>query len=280
METFDRLDGLLERFTVRARQFHVGPLCSIRRFAAEPGRGFLHILRSGVLTVADGEHHSFRRIAEPSLLFYPRPHEHSFHARVDQPVDLACAALEFDGGRDHPLVRALPDVVTVPIAETPGLAGTLDLLFAEIDEFQCGHRHITDRLFEVVLLKLLRRLLDRPEHLGLPAGLLAGLADSQLARALTAVHEDPGRAWTLESLAKAANMSRSAFAARFRERVGTTPHRYLTIWRMVIARQLIRRGHPISQVAAELGYTSSSFSRAFALEEGLPPRAWAESKRH
>ncbi|WP_449281932.1 AraC family transcriptional regulator [Leucobacter sp.] len=275
----DRLDPMLERFSVRARQFHVGPLCELRRFDAEPGRGFLHILRAGALHVEDGRMPGLRTVSEPSLLFYPRPHEHLFHARADRPVDLACATLEFDGGGAHPLVRALPDVVTVPIAEVEGLDRSLDLLFAEIDEFRCGHRYVVDRLFEIALLKLLRWLLDHPRDVGLPPGLFTGLADPAIARALAGMHEDPGRSWTLETLGRLARMSRSAFAARFRELVGTPPHEYLTGWRITIGQQRLREGRPVAQIAAELGYTGSSFSRVFAQRTGSSPRAWAEDQR-
>ena len=275
----DRLDALLNRFSVRAERVHTGDFCAVRRFPAVPGRGFLHILRAGSLTVSDETGAAPRVLSEATLLFYPRPHEHAFRAEAGDGVLLDCAALDFDGGSAHPLVAALPEVVTVPVAGVSGLDGALALLGEEVADPRCGHRHVIDRLFEIVLLKLLRHLLDRPEQYGIPSGLLGGLADPEIARALVAMHERPGEPWTLDELGRTARMSRSAFAARFREAVGAAPYDYLIDWRLTVGQQLLRRGVPVAQVAAELGYTSSSFSRVFAQRQGEPPRAWAERSR-
>ena len=280
MEPLNRLDNVLDRFAVRAHQIRLGPLCDRRRFDAGPGQGFLHILREGRLTVVDGEHGAPRVVSEPSVLFYPRALPHTFEVeRPDARVDLACALLEFEGGEHHPLVRALPEVITVPIADVAGLDLSLALLHSEIDEFRCGRRHVIDRLFEIALLKLLRWLLDHPHEVGLPPGLITGFSDLNIARALAGMHADPGRAWSLEELGGLASMSRSAFSARFRELVGETPHGYLTTWRLAVGRQLLREGRTISDVAAELGYTSSSFSRLFSSREGRSPRAWVQAHR-
>ncbi|KUF05860.1 AraC family transcriptional regulator [Leucobacter sp. G161] len=278
MNPIDRLDALLRRFAVRAQQFYDGTLCHTRDFEAVPGRGFLHVLRRGSMTVSDGTGRVPREITEPSVLLYPRAHEHVFTPSADTGVDLACATLTFDGGAMHPLVTALPDVLTVPIADVQGLDPILDLLENEIGAISCGHRHIVDRLFEVVLIKILRHLLDRPGEYDLPGGgVFGGMADPHIAHALAAVHAQPGEAWTLDRLAQTAHMSRSAFAERFRELVGTTPHDYLTSWRMTVGKQLLTQQLPVTRVATELGYTGSSFSRVFAQREGMSPRAWLDT---
>lgn len=275
----DRLDALLHRFSVRAERLHTGPFQGSRHYHARHGQGYVHVLRAGTLRVSDGERGTTRTISEPSLLLYPRPHEHRFDATGNDGVLLACATLHVDGGAAHPLMAALPAVLTVPIRELSGLDEVLSLLDAESADPRCGHRHVLDRLFEIVLFKLLRHLVDRPERVGLPGGLLAGLADPALARALVAMHERPGEPWSLDALGRVARMSRSSFAARFRGVVGVTPYEYLLDWRVTVGQQRLRQGVAVTQVAAELGYSGGSFSRVFVQRRGLTPRAWAEAAR-
>lgn len=278
MPSLDRLSPLLERFRVHTRLFHSGPLCGTTVFPASGGHGFLHVLRRGDMEVthrrSDG---STERevISRPSLLFFPRPIDHSFLNAPTDESDFACATLDFDGGATHPLVRTLPSTIVLPLDEVETLGPALDLLFSEVDNVRCGRPLVADRMFEVVLIQLLRWMLDHTDQLELPPGLIPGLADERLAPALVAVHDAPGDAWNLDSLARTANMSRSAFAARFKEVLGCSPGDYLTEWRLTIAQEQLRAGMSVTSVAAELGYASSSaFSRVFAQRMGHSPRAW------
>jgi AraC-like DNA-binding protein len=279
----DRLSSLLERFRVRTQLFHDGPLCGRTEFPAGRGHGFLHVLRRGSMDVTypsgDGISRSIR-VEQPSLLFFPRPIDHVFHNPPTDESDFACAELDFDGGATHPLVRTLPDVVVLPLADIATLQPALDLLFAEVDNVRCGKRLLADRLFEVVLIQLMRWMLDHADDLGLPQGLLSGLSDERLAPTLVALHDEPGADWNLARMAQRANMSRSVFAARFKEVVGQPPGDYLTDWRLTIAQQQLVTGRSVGEVAAELGYASASaFSRVFAQRVGDPPREWATTRR-
>lgn len=278
-QRLDRLSSLFERFGVRAHLFHTGPLCGVTTYAAQPGRGFLHVLRQGEMVVTHLAKSGLQRIEvrEPSLLFYPRPLTHRFHNAPADGADFACATLDFEGGPHHPLVRALPPLVFLPLRQVDGLAPALQLLFSETDQVQCGQRLLADRLFEVVLLQLLRWLLNHPEQGGLPVGLLTGLADPRLSRALTAMHDRPGDPWSLESLAQEAGMSRTAFAAHFKQVVDTTPADYLAHWRLSLAQAGLRQGKPVKLLATELGYANASaLSRVFAQKLGLSPTQWLD----
>jgi len=274
----DRLSGILARFRVHAQLHHSGMLCGLNHFDAGEGHGFLHVLRRGRLEVS---HPGARdvpasiRLDEPTLLLYPRPLTHRFHNPPQEGSDFTCARLCFDGGPENPLARALPPLVALPLTRVPGLELALELLFSETDRVRCGQRLLADRLFEVVVLQLLRWLLDHPQEAGIRPGLIAGLSDPRLARALVAMHDDPGGPWTLERMAERAGMSRTAFATCFRETVGQTPADYLTGWRVALAQSRLREGRPIKILANELGYANpSALSRAFAAKVGMSPRHW------
>lgn len=276
----DRLSSLLERFRVRAHPSGAVVRSGIREFDAREGLGFLHVLRSGSMEVEHpGEAVLPRRlrIAEPTVLFYPRAAAHRFRISGEG-GELNCALLEFDGGIRNPLARALPPLVVLSLARVEGLAPALTLLFDETERVRCGQRLLAERLFEVVLIQLLRWLLDHGAEVGVQPGLIAGLSDPRLARALVAIHEAPGARWSVDRMARCAGMSRTAFAVAFRRVVGQTPADYLADWRITIAQSRLRSGRPLEPLAGELGYANASgLSRAFAARIGRSPRDWLRS---
>ena len=108
-------------------------------------------------------------------------------------------------------------------------------------------------------------------------GWVAGLRDPSLGRALSAFHADSADPWTLESLARTAGLSRSAFAARFTQVMGETAIGYVTSWRMDLAARLVReQSLPLSRVAEHVGYRSeAAFNRAFRRAHGMTPGVFA-----
>jgi len=61
--------------------------------------------------------------------------------------------------------------------------------------------------------------------------------------------------WSVESLAREARMSRSAFASRFKRVLGQTPLAYLTLWRLHKAGTMIRSSDTsLFEVAKAVGY--------------------------
>lgn len=268
----DRLQGLLQRFSVSARMFHSGPLCGLTDFQPN-GQGQLHLLRSGPVEVRHADAQLF--VAEPSLLLYPRPLAHRFLTDTDAGADMACANLAFGPGDHHPLARALPAFVCLPLADLHSAQPVLDLLFDEAFAHRCARQTVVDRLFEVVLVLVLRHLLDTGQVQGGP---LAGLGHPQLAKALAAMHDDPVRTWTLDTLAAQAGMSRSRFAELFAQVVGQPPAAYLATFRITLAQDALQRGERLERIAQQVGYGSAAaLSRAFTSVCGVSPRQWRQA---
>lgn len=274
--TAPALADVLARLEVRAQIFHNGVLCETVAFPAEPGVGHLHLLRHGRLRVESAQAPALDLLA-PALVFYPRPLPHRFVQAAVDGADLVCSHLRFGGAAGLPLVRSLPAVLALPLGADGPLHTALTLLFAEADAVRQvpeGRHALLNRLSEVVVLLLLRVL--EPEH---RAGLLAGLADARLAKALHAVHEQPALRWTLADAAACAGMSRARFAAHFRQVLGQTWGDYLSAWRVSLAQALLERGGSAKQAALEAGYASASgLARAFASQRLPPPKQWARQR--
>jgi AraC-like DNA-binding protein len=274
----DRLSAVLERFRIQTRLSFSGAMCGLHRFPQREGVGYLHLLRSGSVEVTYPNVRPKResiKITEPTVFLYARSLAHHFRNPPKNGSDFTCAEIEFDGGSAHLIARALPDAVVIPLREIEGLQASLELLFAETSRVQCGQRILADRLFEVVLIQLLRWLLDHPTSVGIDTGLVAGLSSPKIAKALTAIHEAPEGSWSVEKLACESAMSRTAFATEFKALVGKSPAEYLAEWRMAIVKSRLRDGASLKLLAAELGYSNqSALSRAFTNLHGQSPREW------
>ena len=151
---------------------------------------------------------------------------------------------------------------------------TLYYLIKEAQAQSTTNQPMLARLTELMFLEVLRHYMQElaPDQ----KGWLAGLKDPYVNRAITLLHVQPARAWTVEDLARDAGVSRSALAGRFTDLIGESPMRYLTGWRMHLARQLLCEGHhSLAEVAERVGYESEyAFNRAFKRQVGEPPAAW------
>jgi AraC-like DNA-binding protein len=178
------------------------------------------------------------------------------------------------GSPDHPLLSLLPAVLHIGRSGDPAdewVDATLRALAAEAARPRLGAETLITRLCDVVLLQAIRCWLESSPDAS--RGWLGALRDEQLGRALAAIHGDPGRAWTVASLAQVAHLSRAAFAQRFALLTGGTPIAYLTEHRMRVATALMRdEGLSASEAAYRVGYGSlAAFSRAYKRVTGGPP---------
>jgi len=265
-------------------------------------KALIHVVDRGAawLTVA-GEGAKPIPLSAGDLVLFPRSVRHQFQDRPGSPVFmldhvigmegggrcesirrggrgpesvLICGGVGFAAGAPDSLLRSLPHSVVVRADQaeaTPGFAATVRLFCAEAASDRPGASLLASRLAEVLFVQALRAWMD--EGGAGRRGLLGALRDPQIAQALSLIHDSPQASWTVESLAKKVAMSRSSFAARFAQRTGDSPLRYVTRWRMALAAEALRGGQvSIAELADQLGYGSqAALTKAFKREHGVPP---------
>lgn len=242
-------------------------------------------LRPGDLAlVPHGEGH---RLASEAGVRAPRldelHHEHVSeryailrHGGGGAHTSLVCGAVRFDHPAAHHLVKLLPKVIRVEASSSPQMEwmqSTLRLMAAEAAELRPGGETVITRLADILVIQAIRSWIEQDP--AAQTGWLGALSDRQIGRALTLVHREPSRAWTVASLASEIGMSRSAFAARFTDLVGEPAMQYLARWRMHVAvTWLEEEDAGLGELAVRLGYQSeAAFSRAFKRYVGVSPGA-------
>lgn len=285
--TPDLLSNILAQYRLRAEVFASPSVCGNWRVnTAGLHRAGFHLVRAGGcwLHLRDTDP---RWLDAGDIVFMPGDVWHVLSPRAvldddsmalvddgDGPVTrLTCGSVAFEERAGEALLGALPGAIVIAAADSAeplAQRALAQLLTSEAAESGPGRQAALDRLAEVVFVRVLRHVIDA----GLAdTGLLAGLRDRNLRRALTAVHEDWRHDWQLEDLAETAGLARSTFARRFRAVVGEAPMHYVTAWRMWHAeRSLARSGQSVAAVAEQLDYASeAAFRRAFARVRGRPP---------
>lgn len=245
-----------------------------------------HIVRPGEFAlVPHGEGHGIMsRHGERTVPFFDLPiqrvtdrYEILHHGGGGEPTTLICGAVCFDHPAAQDLVKLLPKLIHIRTWSTPHadwMHSTLRLMAAETSGQQPGGETIVTRLADILVIQSIRTwLVENPED---RSGWLGALSDERIGPALMLIQRDPTNDWTVESLAAAVSMSRSAFAARFTALVGDSPVQYLTRWRMHLAGTWLREQRiTLAECASKLGYRSeAAFSRAFKRIMGQPPGAW------
>jgi AraC-like DNA-binding protein len=221
-----------------------------------------------------------------TLRDHPRTHARSFCevARPDgnviryggggTPTTIISGFLCFDKPSLKPVSQLLPSLILIKADQARSLAlhTTLQLLASEMAEAAPGSEVVANRLAEILFIQAIRAHIASGGE-GCKRGWFRAIFDPQIGAALKSVHENVNEQWTVDSLAAAASMSRSAFALRFKELLGQTPLEYVTEWRMQKAIQLLlQRDKKLVEIAQSVGYDSdAAFSKAFKRVVGLAP---------
>lgn len=186
---------------------------------------------------------------------------------------MLCGAFHFAYPTGFPLLHRLPKLIHIPGAQgrmAQGFADIVRLIACESALQQPGTAVVLNRLTELLFIQMIRRWLDQQAEASMGWG--AALRDQPISAALGLLHHSPAHKWTVNELAAAVALSRSAFSARFTELVGEPPLTYLTRWRMLRATRLLKNEVSMETIAEQLGYESeAAFRKAFKREVGMPP---------
>ncbi|WP_372346507.1 cupin domain-containing protein [Streptomyces sp. KL116D] len=152
-------------------------------------------------------------------------------ARAHEDTYVCCIDFVFEETNASVLFDVLPPIVLVRAGDPRGalLANLSALTVAEMESAGVGRSLVLEHLAQLILVHMLRVHADQTDR---PVGWLGALVEDGIGAALRAMHADVARRWTLDELAAVSRMSRSAFAAAFKAKVGTAPLTYLIEWRM------------------------------------------------
>jgi transcriptional regulator GlxA family with amidase domain len=172
-------------------------------------------------------------------------------------------------------VEALPPVLSLPASIDDPIHAVVTLLSREMLHAEPGKQTVLDRLLDVLVVLGLRAGLT---HSATAPAWFRAASDPRLSPALQAMHVNAGEPWTVDELAKLSNMSRATFARVFQHALGQAPMRYLSDWRMTLARDLLlAQDVALAEIAARVGYSSVyAFATAFRRHHGEPPGRWRQ----
>ncbi|MEI6001992.1 AraC family transcriptional regulator [Paraburkholderia bengalensis] len=216
---FDRLDGLLHLYLIRAHLLHSRTWRGTYNVRRESGKGQFFLVWGGSSTVMR-QGSGGLPVDEHSLIISTRSSVDNIVSNVVGDMHLAGGSLDFEGDLPNPIIDALPEIVCSPLSGIVGAASTLQLLSEVAPDSVARREALAVYLFNVFLTQLLRNLIDTKQ---IDSGLLSRLATPKLRKAIVSMREKPGLDWSLDMLAQTAGMSRTAFISSFRETVGYTP---------------------------------------------------------
>lgn len=297
--TMDVLSDVLRLLRLRASVFLHSDFCGTWTVdSSGSGKATFHLVAHGNCWLHLPGAHQPQALAAGDLVVFPRDARHIISGSTAPLPDetppgivtsggegastsLICGYFEFDSPQVNPLLDALPDAVHIRSEQADNaiwLDTLVRLISLETEVDSPGAEAIVDKLSDVLFVQVVRTYMREN---GPPQGLLAALSDTQIYRALQAVHLSPGSAWSVEILAMEAGMSRSAFARRFQQLMNITPMHYVAGWRMQRAYDVLAEGRQsVAAVAETFGYQSeASFSKAFKQHVGVGPGAVRKSAR-
>ncbi|MCE5976509.1 AraC family transcriptional regulator [Pseudomonas sp. JR33AA] len=288
------VDWLLEGLELDASLFHVGRYCGGWHASTQGmGRASFHLVVQGHCWLhIDGQPQAVRLEKGDGVFLLrdlayrlssdqdpvdacaqPRQAMQALDNTAGDGVGLVCGFFHFHSGLSTLIVEGLAEWILLRAEDPTGSAARalFGLILEECRRAPGPSQALLERLTHLLFLYVLRQ-----QHAGQSLGGMVALArQPAFAGLLEQLIEHPGQAWTLESMAACAGLSRSAFFKRFSELAGQSPGQVLLALRMRQACQLLQAGQTVEHVGAQVGYQSvAAFTRAFAKAVGVQPGAY------
>lgn len=295
MVNTDVLSSVLRLLRFKASVFFHARYCGSWTIdTSGSGRSTFHLIAGGNCYLHLPDQEKSIPLHTGDLIVFPRDSKHRItdveiyneDEHVSNPIEvdscevegataLICGYFDFDDPKRNPVINALPDTVLVKgsgnIIE-PRLQILIDLMKSETDNSVTGSDVVIDKLSEILFIYAVRSHINESAP---QSGILAALTDTQISRALDAIHDKPAEAWTVEKLAMEAGISRAPFSAHFSELMGKPPMTYVGEWRMQLANVELKEGKKsMLEIAESVGYSSEvAFRKAFKQITGITPGA-------
>ncbi|MEM7304724.1 MAG: AraC family transcriptional regulator [Pseudomonadota bacterium] len=297
----DVLSHLLDTFRLDSRVFHNGQYCGDWQIDTSGARKVaFHVVTYGEceLLLERGTSHQ-GTLKTGDLVVFPRDREHRIASNPNPKsqlnrsqsmsfsdglqssgTGLVCGHLEFEQHHNQFLIDLLPDTIVVHSHDKPwdqNLRPIVDLLIAESLQTEPGVHATLNRLTELFFVIILRQYLVNAKE---TKSFADAFSDTRILKVLEIVYEEPEKEWDVNSMAQIAAMSRSAFAARFKELLNESPMQHIKRWRMRNAYRWLRDERlTVNEAADRSGYnTEAAFAKAFKKEIGVSPGIVRKSK--
>ena len=257
-----------------------------------------HCVLQGSCFIKSGQQQTFTELHAGDVSFLPRGIGHTIAnspttnciERVIEPgkvciktnvsddlaeTRLLCGVFQSEDDFQHPIFTTLPEFMHIPFSEDekgPSWGQHAGYMIENALRYQTpGLEVLIDRLYEILFIQILQRYF----HINSSSSCFYTLEQNpRISQVLNAIHANPADDWTLDSMAELAHMSRSTFTSHFRKIVAMSPMSYLTAWRLLKARSLVKTtGLPLKIIAGKVGFRSQSgLNKAFKNFFGTTPK--------
>ncbi|HEX8798613.1 MAG TPA: AraC family transcriptional regulator [Terriglobales bacterium] len=295
------LDDFLRRIRLRSCVSFRSEFRSPWGISIARSRAIFHIVQRGNCWLQIGDLAPPTQLSEGDIAVFPRGDAHTLRNQASTPtVDffnlvntaasgetqrvfggngtatrLLCVGARFESGVSNPLAAMLPPVLLMKRSEqssTATLALAAQQILTEMDHGEAAAGEAVTRVLDILFIKAVGAYFDQNAETA-ESGWLAAFRDERIGRALSNLHENPEKPWTVDSLARTAALSRSAFAARFKEFLGEPPLHYLARIRInTAAIRLLSTDESLKSIATIAGYESvAAFVKSFKRIMGVTP---------